>query len=204
MIRKGVHRIYESLGMVTNNLRLLYWRIRDYVIKPQADAILFVAHPDDETLFFYSFIQEFHPYIVLLSDGWSIRRMNDFSRVMKLYDVKYRAYNLHSRDTRENLIKKYVEESMNIKKFNVCVTHNETGEYGHEMHKRVHDAVRKSVNCRMLEPINWEQIRKYPLDKSVCTAKTNIFKKYYKSEIFVLDMYTEWVENEKLVEVDLG
>ncbi len=198
-MRKFAHKIYVLIGATLNNLRLIYWRLRDKINPPKEDKILFVAHPDDDTLFFHTFIKKHKPYVVLLTIGWSMRRYHCFKKVMKYYGVKYRAYNLKSRDKRVNLLEKYVKEIFDLIKPNICATHNAEGEYGHEMHQRVHKAVKKLAKCKLLVSCFDKDIEDYPLPAEIIKEKKMIFNKFYTTEIFVLDQYKKWVRNEKLV-----
>ena len=148
MVKKLIHKIYKITGYMFNGLCIIYWNLRDTINKPNETSVLFIAHPDDDTLFFHTFIKENKPYVVLLTDGWSLIRFNDFRKVMKNYGVKYRAYGLHSRDKRIDLLEKYISKSLALGNFEICATHNSEGEYGHEMHVRVHNVVKKTANCR--------------------------------------------------------
>ncbi len=182
------------------NIRLLFWRLRDKMFPPKQNAILFVSHPDDDTLFFHTFIKEQKPYVVLLTTGWSLRRYPCFVKVMKYYGVKYRAYNLDSKEKNFDLIKKYINEVFTIVKPELCATHNLEGEYGHEMHVRVHRAVKDIVDCDLFVPALDCYIENYPLSVNDIDEKTMIFQNYYTTERFVLDQYEKWVKNEKLVQ----
>ena len=204
MIKKFLHEIYKLLGISLNLLYRAFWSVRDTFIKPKEKSILFVAHPDDDVLFFHAFIKENKPYVVLLSDGWSLRRMSEFRTAMKRYGVKYRAYALNTRDTRIGLLEKYVMSSFKISKFERCATHNSTGEYGHEMHIRVHNAVKKIAICDLYVPVNESDIINYPLNDKNITEKIEMFKNVYYTQMFVLDMYEHWVKNEKLVKADVN
>lgn len=202
MIKKIIRKIYKLLGLFYNKICCIFWNLRDRVKKPDEKAILFVAHPDDDTLFFHTFIKEHKPYVVLLTTGWSLRRYPCFKKVMKYYGVKYRAYNLESRDKRVELLEKYVNEMLTLLKPQICASHNAEGEYGHEMHVNVHNVVRKLVNCKFFVPASDDDIVNYPLCDGIIKEKTMIFNIFYTTEIFVLDQYSKWVENEKLIEVE--
>lgn len=202
MIRKILHKIYLFVGRLLTNIRLCFWRLRDKIKKPTENTVLFVAHPDDDALFFHEFIKEHKPYVVLLTTGWSLRRYPCFKKVMKYYGVKYRAYNLNSRDKRVHLLEKYVSEMLTLLNPQICATHNSEGEYGHEMHVGVHNVVRKLVNCKLLVPVSDSDIVNFPLSDDIVKEKTMIFNKFYTTEIFVLEQYGKWVENEKLIEVE--
>lgn len=202
MIKKFLHKIYVFIGITINCFRLCYWCMRDIIIKPKQKSVLFVAHPDDDTLFFHTFIKKEKPYVVLLTTAWSLRRYPCFKRVMKYYGVKYRAYSLNTVDRRSRKIEKRILNVLKLIKPQICVTHNSEGEYGHEMHMRVHNAVKKLVNCKWLVPVSDSDILNYPLCDDVVKEKTMIFNKFYTTENFVLEQYSKWVENEKLIEVE--
>ena len=202
MIKKFLRIIYLFVGHSTAKIRLCYWRLRDKIKPPTEKAVLIVAHPDDDTLFFYNFIKEYKPYAVLLTTAWSLRRYPCFKKVMKFYGVKYRAYDLDTREKNIELIEKCVGEVLSLINPEICVTHNCEGEYGHEMHVKVYNAVNKLVNCKLLVPVSDSEIVNYPLCDEIIKEKTMIFNKYYTTEKFVLDQYSKWVENEKLIEVE--
>ena len=199
MVRKFLHKIYFLTGKCYNLICRFFWSVRDKLNPPKNDSILFVAHPDDDVLFFHTFIQKHNPYVVLLTGGWSFRRMSEFKRAMKYYKVRYKVFGLHTRDKRVHLLEKYVIDSLKISDFKMCVTHNREGEYGHEMHIRVHDTVSKNVKCCLLVPECHEKISCYPLDERNINEKLFIFKNFYKTQVFVLDEYKQWVINEKLI-----
>ena len=199
-MRRCAHYVYYLLGYIVHTVLLLFWRVRDKLLPPKEDAILFIAHPDDDTLFFHSFIKEHKPYVVLMTDGWSLRRLPCFMKAMKKYRVKYRAYNLKSRDERIDLLERYIEEAYKTGDYNTICTHNSTGEYGHEMHVKVHDAVKKVIGSKILVPVDKEHISAFSLSEEEKLEKEIIFKTIYTTELFVLDQYKEWVDNEKLVQ----
>lgn len=197
-MKKFAHKIYLIIGHIYAFFWLNIYRLRDFLFKPKANSILFVAHPDDDTLFFHTFIKEHKPYVVLLTTGWSLKRIPGFKKNMKNYGVKFRFYALSARETRINLLEKYITESFSVGNFKNCATHGQNGEYGHEMHQRVHTSVSKCAPCEVLSTVDEKEILNFPLPESVINEKINIFKKYYKTELFVLDLYNKWMSCEKL------
>ena len=195
-----IHKLYKLVGHILCRILLVYWKIRDRVSPPKSDSVLFVSHPDDDTLFFHTFIKKYKPYVVLMTTGWSLKRVPCFIRVMRKYGVRFRIYDLEARDTRIELLKKHVREVKKLHGFTLCATHNEEGEYGHEMHVRVHDAVTEIMDCRILCPVKADEITLYPLEKAEADEKTAIFNNEYTTELFVLDQYKDWVVNECLEE----
>ncbi len=201
-MKKLLHKLYKFCGHILCRVFLLYWKTRDALFPPKTDSILFVAHPDDDTLFFHTFIKEKKPYVVLMTTGWSLRRMPCFFRVMKKYGVRYRAYDLEARDQRMALLKKHVDEMKKVKNFALCATHNAEGEYGHKMHQRVHQAVLSQMDCPVLCPAGKDTLHQYPLPKSIAQEKNDIFNQIYTTEKFVLDQYGDWVIHEHLEEIE--
>lgn len=192
-----MHNVYYSCGMVVSMLRLMLTRIIDRLFPPKADSVIIVAHPDDETLFFYKYIIENHPYVVVLSDGWSLRRMREFRKANRLYHIRYRVFNLMTREVNEKAITDIVEEVLKIKRFTIVLTHNSVGEYGHPMHRSVHNAVLNKVGSNSVWVPNLHGAA--VLSPSDIEGKKRVFTDCYKTQRFVLDMYTYWVEHEEVV-----
>ena len=200
---KVLHGLYVLAGHIFCKLCLCWWMLRDYISSPKEKAVLFIAHPDDDTLFFHSFIKEYKPYVVLCTTGWSLRRLPCFFRAMKRYGVKYRAYDLGTRDKRMDVLKGIVKEVLDIGHFEICATHNSSGEYGHEMHQRVHQAVISYAKIPVWVPVDAEKIGTFPIDEKDYDEKKYIFSKIYTTEKWVLEQYSMWVNHEKLVQVIL-
>ena len=206
-----IHKIYYLLGKTVCHICLIWWNIRDFLFPPKTDAVLFIAHPDDDTLFFHTFINQIKPYVCLMTDGWSLRRIPSFIKAMHLYGVKFRAYPLDSKDKRTKKLEKHVQRIMKIKKFLIIATHNSTGEYGHEEHIRVHNAVFQyaynnhihSVLC----PVDNNRIQQFPLDQETVNEKNFIFSNIYTTESWVLNDDNAgtpiWVTHESLEEIQI-
>lgn len=202
-MKRFVHEIYLMLGHFLARMSLVFWRIRDKWNPPKADSILFVAHPDDDTLFFHTYIKKEKPYVVLMTTAFSIIRMREFHKVMRSYGVSYRAYDLESRDERLDQIKKNIQECMRLKEFSSCATHNAEGEYGHVMHQRVHqgvESVLREYTISILTPVCRQEIDKYQLPDEEIAEKRAIFQTMYKSQLFVSDEYERWLKCERLIE----
>lgn len=200
-MKKLFHPIYRCVGKIYCFMRMAIWNIRDKLFPPKERTVLFIAHPDDDTLFFHTLIKKEKPYVVLLTMGWSFVRMYGFEKNMRAYGVRYRAFDLESRDNNIKKLKKYITNIFKNGQFTKCVTHNAEGEYGHEMHKRIHKVVKECAKCSMWCTESSNLINRYPLPEKIILEKENIFNKYYKTELFVLDMYSNWVKNEHLLEV---
>ena len=205
-MKKAFHSIYFLLGSILCELCLIWFRVRDAVSKPETDAILFVAHPDDDTLFFHTFIKAQKPYVVLLFTGWSIKRLLCFLKVMRYYGVRFRAYHTVSADAyhdprRRKATERHVKACLSIKPFAVCATHGKEGEYGHGTHKLVHEAVMKYAKCTLLTTVPSNEISRYSLESTVLEEKKQIFRTLYTSETWAIEQLADWMEHEKLIPV---
>lgn len=194
-MKKRLHRL---IGSMYCRVWLFFWTIRDLIVKPKSNALLVVAHPDDEVLFFHSFLKEHRPYVLVCSGGTSLFRVRSFVKVLKVYGIKGRIYDLDTDNQNLELIKKKINTVLHIKNFDIIATHNKHGEYGHDMHKRVHDAIKQSVRINILCPIERELITHYPLSHEDYAYKINIFKTIYISELFVLDVWQDYLKHERL------
>ena len=178
---------------------LLGWNIRDMLVKPQEKAVCFVAHPDDETLFFYRYLKEKRPYVVVLTGGSSVHRLSSLKKTMKKLNLRFRAYPMNIDLASESDIRRIVEKILFRGEYETCATHNAEGEYGHAMHQRVHQAVVDVAQCPVYVPVANTQIDNYPLPVSELNEKREIFRTFYASEDFVPTLFGKWIANEHLV-----
>ena len=192
------HNTYLALGHIRCRELMLYWALRDKICPPKEKAVLFVAHPDDDTLFFHTFIKEHKPYVVLMTAGWSMRRLPCFMKAMKWYGVRYRAFDMDTKDKREKLLQSRIKSILDNDHFNLCATHNSTGEYGHEMHIRVHNAVCANATIPVYTPAFKETIADFPLPKEIIEEKKYVFNNIYTTESWILEENAQWVKHEHL------
>ena len=214
IIKSALHIVYILIGKIVCNYKLLKHIIHDKKNPPEDEAILFVAHPDDDALFFNKFIIENKPYIVLLYTGWSLKRLKDFERVMNHYGVRFRAYATLSKYPYDykgvrKATEKHIAKCLKIGNFKTVATHNSTGEYGHTAHRVVHESVFKvckNKNYEMLCPVSVDEIGNYPLSEAELEKKRIIFDEFYKSEAWVMTEEEAktpiWFKNEKLEKID--
>ncbi len=197
---KIIRSLYNCVGKIQAKLMLGFWNIRDLITPPQESAILFVAHPDDDVLFFHKYIQTKKPYVVCLTSAGLLKRIIPFYRAMRHYGVRYRAYDMNSRAVDEaELVKRRVKAVLKKGKFKECATHNSEGEYGHVMHKCIHDSVCSVWQNRDLYmPVQSSDIENYPLSKDDCLEKDLILRTFYKGEYPTLETFEKWIRCEAL------
>lgn len=121
------------------------------------EALVIVAHPDDETIWMGGFI--------LKNSQWawtiiSLCRKNDRDRMPKFLDVCkfYKANAIISDLDDEELkplhINEIIEKIKQLipkKKYDYIFTHGKNGEYEHLRHKEIHMAVKKMIEKKDLE-----------------------------------------------------
>ena len=147
-------------------------------------------------------MKEEKPYLVLLTSGKSGVRMSEFKKAMKYYGVRYNYYPLDTRDTRTDKLEKYIRKELDGACFDVCYTHNSEGEYGHVMHRRVSECVRKNFDGKIIVPKKtFGESSENLLPDKVIKEKIKIFKTIYPSQDFVLEEYAQWVNHEIFEEI---
>lgn len=202
-MKKIIHFAYRCLGYFICALHNLFYPIKLKFKPIKEKTILFVAHQDDDVLFFNSFMKKEKPYVVLVSSGFSLTRMREFKAAMKYYGLRFNYHCLKSQDERNDKIESVIKKELARGNFILCCSHSESGEYGHIMHKNVGKAVKKLSPCRTLSTVNKSQIggSEYELNEAEIEEKIKLFKNVYRSQLFVLEEYGVWVTHEGLTEV---
>lgn len=197
---KRIHDFYVAIGHLICKICNTIFRLKFGSIKEK--SVLFVSHPDDDTLFFHTAIKKEKPYVVLLTTGWSLKRLHDFIKVMHYYGVKFCVYDIneHAKHIEEQ-INKHVQAILKKGDFKKCFTHNKEGEYGHDTHRLVHKCVVRNAACEIFVPVSKERIEQFSLDPETVKEKEFIFTRFYKTETFVIDEYRTWMIHEKLERV---
>ena len=108
------------------------------------DNLMIVAHPDDEAIFGGGHLAEEDYFVICLTNGYNSTRTNEFYRVLSASNDK--GIILSYPDTIGNGVRsdwKNVEKGLlqdlelllTYKDWDIVVTHNPQGEYGHQHHK---------------------------------------------------------------------
>lgn len=183
-------------------LHLIFFEIRKKFSPVKETSILFVAHPDDDVLFFNRVMKTEKPYVVLLTTGFSIIRIREFRKAMKHYGLRYNYHMLETRDEREDKLAKIIKKEMKSGSFEKCFTHSPSGEYGHVMHRRVGRIVQENADCRVFTTVSADELDRTEneLSEEEKKEKIRIFKEIYSSQDFVLEQYSLWVAHEKITE----
>ncbi len=118
------------------------------------DNLMIVAHPDDETLWGGLHLIEDNYLVVCITCGPNKVRVNEFTSVMHETNDRYimLGYPDKTNGERDNWntsrdgITKDLKAIMELKDWNIIVTHNPQGEYGHQHHKMTNQIVTQLVN----------------------------------------------------------
>ena len=117
----------------------------------QSDAknVMFVAHPDDETLWGGNGLYKDKYLVVCITCGVDARRVEEFKKVMDVTGDDYMMLSYpdlvdgkRSRwDDEWDAISSDIDKILGLKEWDLIVTHNPDGEYGHIHHKMTNKLV---------------------------------------------------------------
>ena len=111
-----------------------------------ARKLMIVAHPDDDMLWGGAHLMEGGYYIVVVTNRNNAKRCREFKNVLKESGndgiiLSYPDKSFGTKDSWEHNkdgIRKDLEKIINYKHWDLIVTHNKDGEYGHIHHKMTH------------------------------------------------------------------
>ncbi len=109
--------------------------------------LMIVAHPDDEVLFGGGLLLGGDWFVICMTNGSNKIRRAEFENVM---DVTKSAFlMLDHPDIKEQFNKKHLTNDirtiLNSSDWSMVVTHGPNGEYGHQHHIQIHEAVNEIV-----------------------------------------------------------
>lgn len=113
------------------------------------NKIMIVAHPDDDMIFGGSHLIDDDYLVVCITCGARSDRVKEFKNVMNVTGDKYIMLDYPDKTNGErdnwdsvyDKITKDIEQILDLKDWNLIVTHNIDGEYGHIHHKMTHNIV---------------------------------------------------------------
>ena len=115
----------------------------------KAKKLMIVAHPDDDTLWGGAHLMSGDYFVVCITNGRNDTRKGEFEKMLSQsgnsgYILEYPDKVAGERDDWSQVwdrIEKDVGRIMNCKDWELIVTHNKDGEYGHQHHKYTHNIV---------------------------------------------------------------
>lgn len=148
----------------------------DIVFSPGSSALVIVAHPDDETIWFAGTMianPQVDWTILCLSRSSDSDRSPKFARVAKKLGAKglIDDWDDEGRLSAKQAIaeaKRIIGERIGAKHFDFVVTHGANGEYGHERHRQLSHAVndlvaRRKLSANLLLNFNYKKLSRYRL-----------------------------------------
>jgi len=196
MTKKGVF-VYLFL-IVLSVLSSFYIYDQSYVERDfskidldKVNNLMIVAHPDDEVLFGGAHLLKDDYLVVCITCGINKTRVHEFQRAMKATNDQFlmlgypdKVLGIRSNWKEEKtLIYKDIYNLLAMKNWNIIVTHNYNGEYGHQHHIMTNRIVTEAYN---------------DLNKS---DSLYFFGQYYtKSKLSKLEIKPERIEDKYLEE----
>lgn len=120
----------------------------------KANKLMIVAHPDDETLWGGMHLIEDDYAVICVTCGVVKKRELEFANVMDYSNEEYAM--LGHTDLKNGYISDWTDEYQDIEKeltkiidsknWDIIVTHNPNGEYGHKHHRKINKIVTSNTN----------------------------------------------------------
>ena len=183
----------------------------------KVNNLMIVAHPDDETLWGGAHLLQDDYLVVCITCGNNKVRVKEFENVMKRTNDQFimlgfpdKVLGMRSNwKEEEPRIYKYIKKIIELKKWNLIVTHNSNGEYGHVHHKKTNEIVTNVYNDLKLDSPFYYFGKYYSkkayaklVDKpdsiqtDLYNIKVNELIEIYKSQAFIKDMFNQMFEHE--------
>lgn len=200
----NLHNNKKMLSMINPN------DYRDY------DNLMIVAHPDDETLWGFNDLDKKKFLVVCVTCGRNRIREREIETAMKMTDDKLISLGYTDKFLKRrshwkfsyNNIEYDLDTIIKMKKWNMIVTHNKDGEYGHMHHKMVHDMVSdihpqnlsyfgKYYTKSKIRLLDKQVLDRYRLDDRTLKYKNKVLDRY-KSQRRVRGMFSHMVPYENI------
>ena len=166
------------------------------------NKLMIVAHPDDETLWGGGHLSEGGYLVLCITDGYNETRKNEFDNAVKTLNetnipviLNFPDKTFNKRDNWYGIKGKIgiaVDKAVKMKDWDLIVTHNKEGEYGHIHHKMTSSIVRKEYNSTdKKSPLylfgTYHSLKKLPEYESEMIPMN---KAEYNKKVEALDCYT--------------
>ena len=153
------------------------------------DNLMIVTHPDDDIIWGGSHLLDDNYLVICVTCGVVQKRVDEFKSVMNKTDDEYIMLGYpdltngkrDNWDTSYDKIKTDLKKIIDYKDWNIVVTHNPEGEYGHKQHIMTNEIVTSIAPKNKLMYFG-----KYYKKDEVPTDLDEISEKNYKTKIDVL------------------
>lgn len=223
---KKSRKLLIALIIIVAIILLLF--LIDYLLTPKpthdfknldldgVNKVMIVAHPDDEMLWGGKELIEDDYLVVCITCGVDRTRVKEFVKVMDSTNDKYVMLGYPDKtngerdnwDTVREDINKDISEILNLKDWEMIVTHNPLGEYGHIHHKMTNQIVTSKTGDKdkLFYFGNYYSKRKIGeilnevpvMDENILRKKIKILKKY-KTQSFIMTSFDHMFEYEDLI-----
>ena len=182
------------------------------------NRLMIVAHPDDDTIFGGAHLLKDEFVVVCVTCGINSPRLKEFKKVMVTTEDKY-IYLKHSDLVKGFISNWYYEESeindeleniINSRDWDLIVTHNPDGEYGHIHHKKLNKMVTSIVTDKSKlyyfgyfhEKCDIKEDDPFVLDNEILERKKELLSIYKsqrlndKSRYLYMFSHEDWIKYE--------
>lgn len=183
-------------------------------VKEDLKRLMIVAHPDDETIFGGAHLIEEKYTVVCITCGAIDYRVNEFTEVMKRTNDDYMMLNFTDRLNKIGSISNWVNEYNDIYNslkaiiesddWDIIVTHNPSGEYGHIHHIKTSEIVTSLVDKNKLYYFgHWSKngSNEVKINNDLYNNKlNNLISVYYNSQKVAINynykmlLYENWIK----------
>lgn len=198
----------------------------DQIDLDKAKKLMIVAHPDDETLWGGAHLLEDDYLVVCITCGNNKKRVKEFQKVLKITNDQYvmlgypdKILGVRSNWKQEkNMIYNDLKKIMELKEWDLIVTHNQKGEYGHEHHISTNKIVTNIYNSyNVKSPLyffgqyytknqfNKLEIKPNKINSETYNIKLNSLIELYATQSFIKEKfnhmfeYEDWIIYENIV-----
>ena len=154
------HFIYEAEKKKAYDVEVLSdQQIRQVADNTKAKKLMIVAHPDDDTIWGGAHLMSGDYFVVCITNGRNDTRKPEFEKMLEKsgnsgYILEYPDKVAGERDDWSNVWDKITDDInrlMTCKDWELIVTHNKDGEYGHQHHKYSHKIVTEIYDKQSLK-----------------------------------------------------
>lgn len=169
--------------------------------------VLFIVHPDDEILFFFKELNKSSDWLVIcMTNAGNTIRRREFEKSMKKIGAQYKMLNfIDSSNINWNTRKaKYsIREILNLREeWDMVLTHNYEGEYGHSQHKQLFENISQCYSGNKLY-ISVPKNKLYNIENKLSEEerieKIRFMEDVYKSQDKLSDYIIEYYNYEGIV-----